>query len=378
MVASRKHLLRLGLGATLIAAMSAGLVAFALYRTRGPSPSAESFAYRPPTSSDALPTLWKAPAFSFRDQTGTVRRPVDLAGHVWIADFIFTTCTTVCPLISAQMVLLQRRLRDPELRFVSFSVDPVHDTPEVLAEYARSWNPGERRWLLLSTDEKGLAATAAGMRVALEPTGDEEDPILHSRMFFLVDGEGRVRGVYDSGDEAALQRLTRDAEGLLGRPPTSSRELDANASGEALFGALGCAACHEDAKLAPPLAGLAGRKVELEGGGTVTANAAYLRESILAPGSKRVAGYLNLMPSYANEVSPEQLERLVAYVQDLTPAVAPSPSSAATTTIDPVCQMQVRAVADVPHAEHDGQTYYFCSESCRDRFVKDPAKYSKQ
>jgi protein SCO1/2 len=376
MAVTRRHLWWIGLAAALLGAVSAGLVLFAALGTRAPPASAESFAYRPPPSSDALPTLWKAPDFSFEDQTGKRRTLEDLGGKVWIADFVFTTCTTVCPLISAKRVLLQRRLLDPDLRFVSFSVDPGHDTPAVLADYARSWNPDERRWLLFSTDEKGLAATAAGMRVALERTGDAADPILHSRMFFLVDRVGQVRGVYDSNDDEALRRLTRDAEKLLGRSGASPAGLDAKATGEELFGALGCAACHDDPKLAPSLAGLAGRRVELEGGGAVSADAAYLEESIVAPGSKRVAGYLNLMPSYANELSPEQLRRLVEHVQHLAPATDPPAPSAAAMAIDPVCHMQVRATDEVPHVEHDGTTYYFCSEPCRDRFQKDPAKYT--
>jgi len=371
---ARPHLVLISLAIALVLAVSATVLLFLASRASGPGPSAESYAYRPQASGE-LPTLWKVPEFTFRDQTGAARSRADLEGHVWIADFIFTTCTTVCPMISAQMVLLQHRLKDAELRFVSFSVDPDHDTPQALAEYARTWNRAETRWILLSTDPKGLAATAAGMRVAVEPSGDEKDPILHTRLFFLVDPRGNVRGVYDSGDEDALVRLTQDARSLLGGASESRGEVAPDATGEALFMALGCAACHDDAKLAPPLGGLAGRSVMLEGGGSVTADGGYIEESIVAPGSKRVAGYLNLMPSYARELSPAQLQRLVKYVERLPATGTLGGPTHATMAIDPVCHMQVRATDTTLHVEHAGHTYYFCADGCRERFLQDPAKY---
>ena len=106
---------------------------------RSPPAPAEQFAYRARPAGAELPELWRVPGFSFRDQHGKSTTDRELLGHVWIADFIFTSCTTVCPMLSAQMVMLQRSLPHPELRFVSFSVDPAHDTPEVLQAYAQRW-----------------------------------------------------------------------------------------------------------------------------------------------------------------------------------------------------------------------------------------------
>ena len=75
------------------------------------------------------PVLWAAPEFSLVDQEGAPTSKASLRGRVWIANFIFTRCTSVCPTLTARMRALQRKLPNPELRFVSFSVDPEHDPP---------------------------------------------------------------------------------------------------------------------------------------------------------------------------------------------------------------------------------------------------------
>jgi len=387
---SRRVLLAIVLGVLCVFAAGVG---FELSRLAGPPAAAESFAYRSSASpGGSLPELWRVPAFSFPDQHEASIGPGALAGQVWIADFIFTTCTSVCPVLCAKMVMLQQQLRAPGLRFVSFSVDPEHDRPEVLARYAELWNPGESRWLLLSTDASGLASIADGMHVAVAPTGDAQNPILHSSLFFLVDQRGSVRGIYDSADDEALRRLVVDASGLLGAPPAGQALLEG--TGQPLFAALGCAACHDNDKLAPPLLGLLGREVALTGGDRVKADTPYLRESIVAPGRQLVAGYLNIMPSYASVLSGEQIDGLVSYLGTLSapatvnppgpvaagampvaPLVAAAAGAAAAVSTDPVCQMQVRVSAGTPHVEHEGHSYYFCSETCRAAFAADPTKY---
>ncbi|MEZ4224590.1 MAG: SCO family protein [Polyangiaceae bacterium] len=287
-------------------------------------PSAEYYAYNSSAGEDGgLPVLWSVPEFSFPDQSGRTTTAGQLKGRPFIADFIFTTCTTVCPLITAKMVLLQRRLPSPELRFVSFSVDPANDTPAVLGEYARQWRPeGEPRWTLLATTPKGLEDVAEGMRVAVEPSEDEKNAIMHSSTFFLVDAKGDVRGVYDSNDDVAVERLVRDAQSLFGK----AGSLSAKADGETLYRTLGCPACHTRPDLAPELRGTWGKQVALEGGARVTVDRAYLRESITAPGAKVVDGYLRLMPSYDGQISNQELDVLLKYVEGLT-ASAPDPAA---------------------------------------------------
>jgi cytochrome oxidase Cu insertion factor (SCO1/SenC/PrrC family) len=136
----------------LAAVACALLAAYAINGLRGGmgSPPAEMFAYQRQTeSTGVLPQLWQVPSFAFKDQHGKDTTERDLTGTVWIADFIYTSCTNVCPMISAKRALLERKLAGAPLRFVSFSVDPEHDTPAALSAYAATWG-GDERWLLFT------------------------------------------------------------------------------------------------------------------------------------------------------------------------------------------------------------------------------------
>src|SRR5262249_31588965 len=153
--------------------------------------------------------------FSFLDQDERRISNADLLGHVWVADFIFTHCTTACPMLSARMVMLQRQSRDPNVRFISFSVDPEHETPMVLREYAHRWRE-DPRWRLLATEARTLAALVRQLGIEVQKTGDPDDPIVHSNGFILIDGAGLVRGRYSNEDAQQLKQLAMDVELLQG------------------------------------------------------------------------------------------------------------------------------------------------------------------
>jgi protein SCO1/2 len=321
-------------------------------------------------SNGELPVLWNAPAFSSVSQNGQHVTEQDLRGHVWVANFIFTHCTSACPLLTAKMLLLQRAVHPADVRFVSFSVDPDHDTPEVLKQYATLWNRDESRWFLLHTDRDILSQTAAGLKVAIMPT-DEQDGIVHSTLFFVVDQQGRVRSVSDRHDDEAVRRLAANAA-TLARSNLHPCRAEATADesrareGEKLVAALGCAACHAQAQIAPPIPGLFGRSVTRDDGHTVLADDAYLRASILDPAATVVAGYLPLMPSYHDYLNDEQVDHLVAYIGSLggspperdTVALPAAPRRASqSVAVDPVCKMKVAAGDSTPHTEYQGETY---------------------
>ena len=222
-----------------------------------------------------LPVLSDVPRFAFTNIDGRSIDETVLRGHVWIADFIFTRCVTMCPITTAKMNLLRRSIPSTEIRFVSFSIDPEYDTPARLRAYAGRWN-ADPRWLLLSPPPGKVTEFAEAMKVPFEHTAMPLEPILHSSLFFLIDQRGHVRGLYGSLDDAAVRRLVADAilldasiETLRdGRSPPGGeangrlRELRA---ATALFHSLGCAACHADQKTGPALAGLVGRAVRLRG-----------------------------------------------------------------------------------------------------------------
>ena len=166
---------------------------------------------------DALPIYWELPAFALVDQQGHRRTAADLAGHPWIADFIFTRCAGVCPAMTARMARLQPRV-PAGTRLVSITVDPAYDTPEVLARYARDFEAGPA-WLFLTGKRQalyGLAVDGFKLEAMETPAGaaSADGPFLHSPKFVLVDGATRVRGYYDSADPEAVERLVHDVERL--------------------------------------------------------------------------------------------------------------------------------------------------------------------
>lgn len=369
----------------LLATVAAGLAVLALelvMRWVPTRPPGSTGAVQRPASSaaQALPTLWAVPDYLLVDQNGKTRSPHELRGSVWIADFIFTSCRSVCPVLSARMVQVQRAVQDPRLRFVSFSVDPERDTPEALRDYARRWAPDESRWTLLATTPQSLVALAAGMKTFVERQPDP-DATLHTSQFFLVDARGRVRGLYGT-DGDAFSQIIPDARRLLSElepVPAAGAGLGSE-DGAALYRRLGCAGCHEVPGIAPALAGVAGRSVMLTDGRTVTADTGYLRESILEPASKVVATYPPSMPSYRGQLSDTQLASLVQYLEAWTAPAGTDPPAAVASTgpaVDPVCGMQVHAGPDTPQATHAGDTVYFCSEHCRERFTRDPGAFAR-
>jgi len=169
-------------------------------------------ALRPPP----LPVLGGVPAFSLTERSGQPLGAGDLAGHVWIADFVFTRCPDFCPALTARMAGLQKTLprgSDP-IRLVSFSVDPAHDTPDVLRDYAAHAGAGSG-WVFLTGSREAIAAVLRdGFKVAWADDGPPSTPITHSDRFVLVDRRLRIRGYYHGTDPAEVKRLVRDAAAL--------------------------------------------------------------------------------------------------------------------------------------------------------------------
>jgi protein SCO1 len=171
-------------------------------------------------SGEPPPVLATLPAFTLTDQTGEPFGSEQLAGKVWVANFIFTRCPVICPAFTRKMVGVQEKTRGLRpLHLVSFSVDPEFDTPEVLAEYARGYQAEPGRWTFLTGEPETIKATVMeGLKVGMGRTGpaDDVDSIFHGTKFVVVDGEGGIRGYYDSEDEAAIQRMLKDVARLTG------------------------------------------------------------------------------------------------------------------------------------------------------------------
>jgi len=358
---------------------STSLFALDRWVRRNDRPAAVAFVGARSGDGVGLPArLWRLPAFRGLAQDG---RPIDaraLRGRVWVADFIYTQCTSACPMLTARMMLLARKLH-PSIGLLSFSVDPAHDTSAALSAYAGRWPALGRPWTLVSMSAEAVDELATGMNVAVGKPEDGDGEILHATLFFLIDRDGWVRGAYRSHKDEDLASLARDAATLGAASPVPPG-MDADASlassgGARLFVELGCAGCHADARVAPPLGGSPGRQVALEGGGRIALSRAYLRESILNPASQLVRGYPPTMPSYRDVITDRQVEELVSYLAALpaSPAAPTGAGDGAITAADPVCHMRVVVTDQTPRSERSGTVHYFCSESCRDRFASRPA-----
>jgi protein SCO1/2 len=160
------------------------------------------------------------PEFSLIERSGHGVGLKDLRGKIWIADFIYTTCTDTCPLQSAELAKLQEQLGDrKDLKLVSFTVDPDRDTPQILSGYAERFHADADRWLFLTGSKEQISRLIQeGFRLSATPAlngGAAGDVILHSPRFVLVDKQAQIRGYYDSRDAAALKRLRQDITKLL-------------------------------------------------------------------------------------------------------------------------------------------------------------------
>ncbi|TBR23508.1 SCO family protein [bacterium] len=151
----------------------------------------------------------------------------DLKGRPYVADFVFTRCGGPCPLLSANMARLQKRL-PAAVRLVSFTVDPENDTDAVLAAYAARHGAEPGRWLfarLAPRELYELVNAGFHLPVYIDPKAAPANRSIHTTKLVLVDGAGRVRGYYDGLAEGSLDELVRDALRLLKEgAPSSEKE----------------------------------------------------------------------------------------------------------------------------------------------------------
>lgn len=177
-----------------------------------------------------LQVMGTVPAFSLQDQSGQPVTEATLRGRPWVASFVFTTCSTVCPKITEANVELQRRLTAAgrSARIVSFTVDPEYDTPEVLAAYAARYGADPARWSFLTGPQDRLFRLITdGFQLAM---GDRQKDaagvidITHSSKLVLVDATLQVRGYFGTSPEeiglivAYLEQLEAAAPAPTGGP----------------------------------------------------------------------------------------------------------------------------------------------------------------
>jgi len=159
-----------------------------------------------------LPAYGVVGPFELIDENGEIFSSQELYGRVWIADFFFTTCGDICPMLSKHMADLSRTFEKVHgIRLVSFTVNPEYDSPEILKSYASKQRRGKDNWYFLTGNREDIREVI----VESFKLGSIKDPIFHSEKFPLIDRTGQIRGYYDGTDPKQINQLFLDASVLL-------------------------------------------------------------------------------------------------------------------------------------------------------------------
>jgi protein SCO1 len=210
----------------------AGVVAVVVYALINPPPSrvrsqdpADNSAVAivsDNSQDDVAEVLYPAPAFNLTDPDGKPFGSKDLAGKPYAVMFFFSECAGVCPGMTGRMRDLQKQLEGTDVRIVSFTVDPINDTPEKLNGHREAIGASKDRWHLLTGTPEQMIEVAKGFKLPYDA------PVNHSSSFLLVDRQGQVRGIYGTQDvpqtkdideaKDSMLRMTADAKTLSAEP----------------------------------------------------------------------------------------------------------------------------------------------------------------
>lgn len=157
------------------------------------------------------------PDFSYINQHGETVSKSDVLGKVFVADFFFTTCPTICPKMTSQMKRLQAKTKDiAELHFLSFTINPDIDSAEVLLDYAQSYGVELSNWDFLTGDEAATHELGVkGFLVHARSDDDAPGGFAHSPSLVLIDRSGKIRGVYDGTKTEEVDQLNLDIRRLI-------------------------------------------------------------------------------------------------------------------------------------------------------------------
>ena len=155
--------------------------------------------------------------FKLVNQLGDTITQANFENKIYVADFFFATCPSICPIMSQNIAVLQEEFSDrPEVMFLSHSVTPEIDSVAALYDYGELYEANPERWMLTTGDKKHIYELARKSYFAVLDEGDGgKQDFIHTENFILVDTDGRLRGFYDGTSEADMQRLADEIEILL-------------------------------------------------------------------------------------------------------------------------------------------------------------------
>ena len=153
--------------------------------------------------------------FKLTNQNGKEITQANYKDKIYIADFFFTTCQDICPVMTKNMHQLQEELKnDNEILLLSHTVIPEVDTVEKLKEYAIENNIDDSKWNLVTGDKKQIYELARKSYLAVEDSDFNEFDMIHTENFMLIDKEKQIRGFYDGTNSEDINRLLKDIETL--------------------------------------------------------------------------------------------------------------------------------------------------------------------
>jgi protein SCO1/2 len=160
------------------------------------------------------------PLFAFTNQEGKIITNDFMAGKIAVVDFFFTNCTSICPMLSSQMVRLQHSVKseniDGQVVFLSHTVDPKNDTPETLKAYADRMGADYSNWNFVTGNAEDIYWQAKeGYKLTAFPSDTAQGGFFHTDQIALIDQEGKIRGYYDGTSTKAVDQLFTDLHLLL-------------------------------------------------------------------------------------------------------------------------------------------------------------------
>ena len=149
--------------------------------------------------------------FSMTNQNGLTVTEMDYSDKIYVADFFFTTCPNICPIMTANMIYIQEKLKEDDIMLASFSVTPEIDTVEVLKKYSLDKGVNDEKWNLMTGDRVQIYDLARkSFLVAKEDPRGGENEMIHTENFVLIDKEKRIRGYYDGTNLEEIEKLLVD------------------------------------------------------------------------------------------------------------------------------------------------------------------------
>ena len=185
-----------------------------------------NFVHLPYVMNQEDSTYYTIPNFEFINQSGDTVSRSDYEGNIYLANFVFTTCPTICPVMTYNMRRIQQKMAMyPGFKIISHSVFPEYDTPEVLMQYAKTMEADLSNWNFVTGKRQDIYNIAKYYFVSAMQDSTAEGGFLHSEYFVLVDKEGRIRareddngnnvGVYDGTSDYEVGLLIDDIEVLM-------------------------------------------------------------------------------------------------------------------------------------------------------------------